>query len=78
MNFLVPFVGNVLEWYEFAIYSGLSSVIGKVFFNNHDTLSNALSGFTVYGIGYIFRPFGTLCFGYLGDKYGRKKPYRHH
>jgi MHS family proline/betaine transporter-like MFS transporter len=72
-QFLMPLVGNVFEWYEFAIFSSLSVVIGEVFFNNYDPVNAAISGFMIYGIAYIARPFGTLFFGYLGDKYGRKK-----
>jgi MHS family proline/betaine transporter-like MFS transporter len=71
--FLAPFVGNLFEWYEFAVYSGLSAVIGKIFFHAGDVISNTLSGFVVYGVGFIARPIGTCIFGYLGDKYGRKK-----
>jgi MFS family permease len=70
---LVPLIGNIFEWYEFAIFSGLSLVIGKLFFDNHDPFSATISGFMTYGIAYVSRPFGTLFFGYLGDKYGRKK-----
>lgn len=70
---LVPLIGNIFEWYEFAIFSSLSLVIGKLFFNSHDSFSAVISGFMTYGIAYVSRPFGTLLFGYLGDKYGRKK-----
>jgi MFS family permease len=70
---LVPLIGNIFEWYEFAIFSGLSLVVGKLFFDNHDPISATISGFMTYGIAYVSRPFGTLFFGYLGDKYGRKK-----
>ena len=70
---LIPIVGNLFEWYEFAIFSSLSGIIGQLFFDAKDNLSATMFGLVVYGLAYIARPIGTLIFGYIGDKYGRKK-----
>ncbi len=70
---LAPFVGNIFEWYEFAIFSSLSGIIGRLFFDSTDYISATMLGFVIYGIAFIGRPFGTYIFGYIGDKYGRKK-----
>ncbi len=70
---LVPICGNFLEWYEFAIFTSLVGIIGKIFLNSVDPLSATIAGFFMYGVAYISRPVGTLIFGYIGDRYGRKK-----
>lgn len=57
--------GNILEWYDFSIYSLLTIPISKAFFpeSNHAIL---LTLFT-FGAGFISRPLGSLIFGYIGD-----------
>ncbi len=70
---VIPFIGNMFEWYEFAIFSSLAVIIGKLFFNSADHFSATMLGFLIYGIAYVVRPLGTFIFGYIGDKKGRKE-----
>lgn len=65
-------VGNVLEWFDFATYAFLATVISKVMFPAGDEFVAILGTFGAFGLGFAARPLGAILFGYLGDKKGRK------
>jgi MHS family proline/betaine transporter-like MFS transporter len=65
-------LGNVLEWYDFAVYGFLAGIIGKVFFPSGDEVTQLLSAFAVFGVGFVVRPLGGILIGRLGDLKGRK------
>ena len=67
------FIGNALEWFDFAIYGYLASVLGQLFFPNLDPYTALLSSYGVFAAAFIMRPMGGILFGHLGDKWGRKK-----
>jgi MHS family proline/betaine transporter-like MFS transporter len=67
------FIGNALEWFDFAIYGYLASVLGQLFFPNLDPYTALLSSYGVFAAAFIMRPIGAILFGHLGDKWGRKK-----
>ncbi len=66
-------VGNLLEWFDFAIYGFFALTIGKVFFPKEDPVAQVIAAFGVFAIGFLMRPIGGLLLGYIGDKYGRQK-----
>jgi len=69
----VAFLGNMLQWYDFAVFSYFAIVLGKVFSSGETTEVEALmNSFLIYGVGFLGRPLGGLFFGHLGDTYGRK------
>lgn len=71
---LAGIVGNVLEWYDFAVFGFFSDEIGQVFFPNaNDPVAQS---FAVFGGAFLFRPVGGVLLGYLGDVYGREKALR--
>lgn len=65
-------VGNVLEWYDFAVYAYLATVIAKKFFPTGDDVTALLSTFATFGVGFVLRPLGGLIIGRIGDRSGRK------
>jgi MFS transporter, MHS family, proline/betaine transporter len=65
-------IGNVLEWFDFAIYGYLASLFSILFFPNLDPNTALLSSYGVFAISFIMRPIGAILFGHLGDKWGRK------
>ena len=65
-------VGNVLEWYDFAIYGYFATAIGHRFFPHEDALAQLLSAFGVFAVGYLMRPVGGVLIGHIGDRYGRR------
>lgn len=69
-------IGNILEWYDFGLFTIFSALFGRLFFPVSDTRSAVLATFTVFAVGYLCRPIGALIFGYLGDTVGRAKTLR--
>jgi len=65
-------VGNVLEWYDFALYGYLAPVIAQLFFPSDDSLTGLIQTYAVFAIGFLARPVGGVMFGYLGDRFGRR------
>ena len=51
-------IGNVLEWYDFAIYGYFAASIGRHFFPHEDPVAQLLSAFGVFAVGYLMRPVG--------------------
>jgi MFS family permease len=65
-------IGNVLEWYDFAIYGYFASAIGRQFFPHEDAVAQLLSTFGVFALGYLMRPLGGVLVGHIGDQFGRR------
>jgi MHS family proline/betaine transporter-like MFS transporter len=65
-------VGSMLEWYDFAVYGFLASVIAKVMFPADDPTASLLLSVGAFGVGFLTRPVGALVFGVLADRKGRK------
>src|SRR6266851_907510 len=65
-------VGNVLEWYDFAIYGYFAAAIGRHFFPHEDPVAQLLSAFGVFAVGYLMRPIGGVLIGHIGDRFGRR------
>jgi MFS transporter, MHS family, proline/betaine transporter len=71
-NILSGAIGNVLEWYDFAVYGTLAPILGKLFFPADDPVASLLAAFGVFAVGYGVRPLGGILLGYVGDRIGRK------
>jgi len=65
-------IGNVLEWYDFAIYGYFAISIGLNFFPQADPVAQVLAAFGVFAVGYVIRPLGGALTGAIGDRYGRR------
>ncbi len=65
-------VGNVLEWYDFAVYGYLATIIAKNFFPPGDDVAALLATFAAFGVGFVVRPLGGIVIGRIGDTRGRK------
>jgi len=66
------FIGTFLEYFDLMLYVHMSVLLNELFFPK-TTPENAayLSAFS-FCLSFVFRPFGALIFGKIGDKYGRK------
>jgi MFS transporter, MHS family, proline/betaine transporter len=69
---LAGLIGNVLEWFDFAVYGYFASDIGRQFFPSSSTSAQHLLAFAVFALGFGARPFGSLVLGRVGDRLGRR------
>ena len=66
-------LGNAMEWFDFGIYSYLAVTIGDVFFPSGNDTVRLLSSLATFAVAFLVRPLGSLFFGPLGDRVGRKR-----
>ena len=67
------FIGTAIEFYDFYVYATAAAlVIGPVFFPQGAGMAQTLSAFITFGIAFLARPLGSLLFGHIGDRIGRK------
>ena len=69
---LAGLIGNVLEWFDFAVYGYFASDIGRQFFPQSDPTAQHLLAFAVFAVGFGARPIGGLVLGRVGDRIGRR------
>ena len=60
---VLPLLGNLLEWYDFAIYGYLAQPLGDAFFPTESSSAALLSSFAVFAVGFLMRPIGSLLLG---------------
>lgn len=65
-------IGNVLEWYDFAVYGYFAAAIGRVFFPSQDAVAQVLAAFGIFAVGFFMRPVGGALIGHIGDRFGRR------
>ena len=65
-------IGNVLEWFDFAVYGYFASDIGRQFFPGSSQTAQQLLAFAVFALGFFARPAGSLVLGMVGDRIGRR------
>ncbi len=65
-------VGNLIEWYDFYIYSAFSLYFAKAFFPSDDPLVEQLNTAGVFAIGFLIRPIGGWVMGLYADLRGRR------
>ena len=65
-------IGNVIEWYDFAVYAYFAPTIGALFFPSDVPNRSLLLSFGVFGVGFFVRPLGGFFFGHYGDRRGRR------
>ena len=63
--------GNVMEWYDFAVYGYFARTIGSLYFPIGDKDAQVLAAFGAFAAGFLMRPIGAILFGYIGDRVGR-------
>lgn len=66
------FLGNFIEWFDYASYSYLATVLAIVFFPDEDKTVATMMTFGVFALAFLVRPIGAIFWGNMGDKKGRK------
>lgn len=64
--------GNLVEWFDFYVYSFCSLYFAHIFFPSGNPTTQLLQTAGVFAVGFLMRPIGGWIFGYIGDKHGRK------
>ena len=65
-------LGNILEWYDFAVYGFMATILAGHFFPANDEVTSLLATFAAFGVGFAARPLGGVIIGRLADRRGRK------
>src|SRR5438477_2935016 len=65
-------IGNLLEWYDFAVYGYFAAAIGHTFFPQQDKVAQVLAAFGIFAVGFLMRPVGGALIGSIGDRFGRR------
>lgn len=65
-------IGNVLEWFDFAVYGYFATDIGRQFFPEASPAARQLLSFGVFALGFAARPAGSVVLGLVGDRIGRR------
>jgi MFS transporter, MHS family, alpha-ketoglutarate permease len=65
-------IGNLIEWYDFYIYSFFSLYFAKAFFPKEDATAQLMSTALIFALGFIARPIGGLIMGEYADRHGRR------
>ncbi|MFF9325422.1 MFS transporter [Streptomyces sp. NPDC014776] len=65
--------GTAIEFYDFFVYGTAAAlVLGRLFFPAFSPLAGTLAAFATFGVGFVARPLGSVLFGHLGDRRGRR------
>ncbi|HJP62301.1 MAG TPA: MFS transporter, partial [Mucilaginibacter sp.] len=65
-------LGNLVEWYDWYIYSFLSLYFAGSFFPKADQTAQLLNTAGIFAIGFLMRPIGGWLMGTFADRKGRK------
>jgi MFS transporter, MHS family, alpha-ketoglutarate permease len=65
-------VGNLVEWYDWYVYSAFSLYFAKVFFPSGDSTAQLLNTAAIFAVGFLMRPIGGWLMGIYADKRGRR------
>ncbi|MFF5636644.1 MFS transporter [Streptomyces sp. NPDC012825] len=66
-------VGTAVEFFDFYVYGTAAAlVLGPLFFPTFSPLAGTLAAFGTFAVGFVARPLGSVLFGHVGDRYGRR------
>lgn len=65
--------GTAIEFYDFFVYGTAAAlVLGPLFFPTFSPVAGTLAAFGTFGVGFLARPLGSILFGHIGDRHGRR------
>ncbi|HHT7011787.1 MFS transporter [Bacillus paranthracis] len=65
-------VGNLIEWYDWYVYSAFAVYFSAEFFPKGDPTSQLLNTAAIFAVGFLMRPIGSLLMGRYADRHGRR------
>ncbi|MCO7221122.1 MFS transporter [Klenkia sp. PcliD-1-E] len=66
------FLGSTVEFYDFLLYTSAAAVVFPSVFFSGLSPEMGIASFATLAIGFVARPVGSMVFGSLGDRLGRK------
>ncbi|MGI3899981.1 MAG: MFS transporter [Janthinobacterium lividum] len=64
--------GNLIEWYDVYAFSAFSLYFAGAFLPKSDPAVQQLQAATIFAVAFLMRPIGSVVFGYLADRFGRR------
>lgn len=64
--------GNLVEWYDWFVYSAFAVYFSRHFFPGGDDLAALLKTMAVFAVGFFARPLGAWLMGLYADRAGRR------
>ena len=65
--------GNLVEWFDFYIYSFCAIYFAPEFFPKGDQTTQLLNTAAIFAAGFFMRPVGSWVFGSIADRIGRRQ-----
>ena len=69
---LASFIGNFVEWFDYAVYGYLATTIAAAFFPDSNSQVALLKTFALFAVSFLVRPLGGFVWGSIGDRIGRR------
>jgi len=71
-SMLAGSAGNLVEWYDWYVYSAFSLYFAPTFFPSSDRTAGLLGAAAVFAVGFLMRPLGAWLMGIYADRRGRR------
>lgn len=65
-------IGTFLEYFDLMLYVHMAVLLNTIFFSPDNAYSVKMLSAFAYCSTFVFRPFGALLFGWIGDNIGRR------
>jgi len=71
-NILGGSAGNLVEWFDWYVYSAFALYFAPIFFPKGDSTAQLLNTAAIFAVGFVMRPVGAWIMGIYADHRGRK------
>ena len=71
-NILGGSAGNLVEWFDWYVYSAFALYFASAFFPKSDPTAQLLNTAAIFAVGFVMRPIGAWAMGIYADHHGRK------
>lgn len=71
-NILKGSIGNLIEWYDWYVYSAFALYFSAEFFPKGNPTNQLLDTAAIFAVGFLMRPLGSLLMGRYADRHGRR------